>query len=124
VKTWSQADAIALCVMLESVVPEFGAHVALTGGNLYKTGERKDADVLFYRIRQQPQIKMEQMWKALEAHGFYRVSGFGWCHKATCWGRSVDCFFPEAQKDENGNEIEYNSGEELSDSDLLKELFT
>lgn len=105
---WTQAEAIALCRFLEEVVPAYGCHVALTGGTLYKDGIRKDCDVLFYRIRQWPQIRMDSMWTELEMRGFKKLSGFGWCYKAQYGGKNIDCFFPEAPRDENGDEIEYN----------------
>lgn len=100
---WTQPEALELCVELEKWCPEYGCHVALTGGLLYKQGPRKDCDVLFYRIRQRKNIDMEGLWNALSAVGFQKVSGFGWCYKATWRGKSVDCFFPE---EETG---EYNS---------------
>lgn len=106
---WTQQEAIDLCVILESVVPAHGAHVALTGGSLYKRGPRKDCDVLFYRIRQQPSIRMDDMWKELVHHDFQKISGFGWCYKAAYKGKPVDCFFPEVERDANGNEIEYGA---------------
>jgi hypothetical protein len=53
---WTQADAIALCRKIEEHVPDAGMHVALTGGCLYKDGTRKDADILFYRIRQADEL--------------------------------------------------------------------
>lgn len=101
-----------MCEVLESVVPEYGAHVALTGGCLYKTGRhgnavRKDCDILLYRIRQRKCIDMDGMWAALAMLGFLKVSGFGWCYKATYFGKPVDCFFPEGERDADGNEIEY-----------------
>lgn len=109
---WTQHQAIQLCCVLEDIVPEFGAHVALTGGNLYKSGVgilRKDADVLFYRIRQRKCIDMDGMWAALAKVGFEKVSGFGWCYKATYKDKQVDCFFPEGERDENGDEIVYGA---------------
>jgi hypothetical protein len=103
---WTQKQAIALCIVLESIVPTYGCHVALTGGNLYKHGPRKDCDVLFYRIRQEPRIRMDEMWTALEAVGFYKRKGWGWCYKAEYEGRNVDCFFPEeTNKGPNGEEL-------------------
>lgn len=33
---WTQQEAVDLCVIIESVCVEFGCHVALTGGLLYK----------------------------------------------------------------------------------------
>jgi hypothetical protein len=100
-----------MCVILESVTPDHGAHVGLTGGTLYKKGQRKDCDVLFYRIRQRKCIDMDAMWKELELHDFIKVSGFGWCYKAAYKGKPVDCFFPEGARDENGNEIEYGTAQ-------------
>lgn len=117
--SWSHDEAVAMCVAIEAVIPKFGAHVALTGGTLYKTGRRKDADVLFYRIRQWKCIKMQDMWDALEKIGFEMTSGMGWCYKATYQGKSVDCFFPEVERDENGDEIEY--GEEIEADTKLRQ---
>jgi hypothetical protein len=108
VKTpWTQADAIELCVKVEAICTVFGCHVALTGGSLYKQGPRKDCDLLFYRIRQQPGIKLNELWDALKLIGLDYVSGFGFCQKATYQGKPVDCFFPE-EKDGDP----YNSPEE------------
>jgi hypothetical protein len=92
---WTQEAALALCIELEKIAPAFGCHVALTGGLLYKTGMRKDCDVLFYRIRQTPEIDIDGLFDALAGIGFVKVKGFGWCHKAEYQGKPVDCFFPE-----------------------------
>lgn len=92
---WTQAEAIQLCQAIELIAPRFGAHVALTGGTLYKNGARKDCDILFYRIRQAPKIKVEELFNALELIGLVKLSGFGWCYKAIFQGKHVDCFFPE-----------------------------
>lgn len=114
--SWTQQRAIALCMALEAVTPEYGAHVALTGGCLYKIKpglrtpqHRKDCDVLFYRIRQRKCIDMDGMWEALVKIGFVKLSGFGWCYKAIYDGDPVDCFFPEMERDAYGNEIEYGN---------------
>lgn len=92
---WDQESAVALCQDIEAICPEFGCHVALTGGCLYKTGERKDCDILFYRIRQVETIDVDGLFEALAKIGVERASGFGWCIKATFGGRKIDCFFPE-----------------------------
>lgn len=98
--TWTQTEAVAMCVAIEAICPAFGCHVALTGGLLYKSGPRKDADILFYRIRQVEKINFEGLWEALKVIGFEKKSGFGWCYKATFKGKPVDCFSP----DENGGD--------------------
>lgn len=92
---WTQMEAIDLCVKVESVCPKFGCHVGLTGGLLYKSGVRKDCDIIFYRIRQCDKIDMDGLWNALNQIGLIKTSGFGWCYKAKFFGKSVDCFFPE-----------------------------
>jgi len=105
---WTQQEAIALCVKIESICPKFGCHVALTGGLLYKEGERKDCDLLFYRIRQVEEIDKEGLFTALLAIGVVEFKGFGWCHKAVAVPdgvefnkaevglyKSLDLFFPE-----------------------------
>lgn len=93
---WTQSEALALCVLVEQVAPDCGCHVALTGGLLYKDGPRKDCDLLFYRIRQEPTINMDALWLALEAIGIELQSGFGWVYKAAYQGKNIDCFFPES----------------------------
>lgn len=92
---WTQAQAISLCRLIEGICPEFGCHVALTGGCLYWDGERKDADIMFYRIRQLPDIDTAGLFAALAEIGVEKTGGFGWCHKATFEGRKIDFFFPE-----------------------------
>ena len=112
---WTQAHAIALCRQIEAICPEFGCHVALTGGCLYKDGERKDLDVLFYRIRQTPKIDHDGLFNALFRIGIEKTGGFGWCHKATFEGRNIDCFFPEEDGD-------YPLKDEIADPDYLRDL--
>ena len=96
-KKWTQSEAVKLCVEIESICPKFGCHVALTGGLLYKTGERKDCDLLFYRIRQVKEIDIEGLFDALLEIGLSQVSGFGWCYKCEYKGKPIDCFMPEEQ---------------------------
>lgn len=98
---WTHQQAVDLCKKIEAVCPAYGCHVALTGGLLYKDGERKDCDILFYRIRQCSEVNHKELFKALELLGVLKMlSGFGWCVKATCDYGSIDCFFPEEIKGE------------------------
>lgn len=104
---WTQAEAIALCCEIERKAPNVGCHVALTGGLLYREGERKDCDLLFYRIRQWDQIDKDSLFGILEEDfGIVVTSGFGWCHKAvTKDGKALDLFFPE--EDRTADEPDY-----------------
>lgn len=111
---WTQAQAIDLARLIEDVCPKFGCHVALTGGLLYKDGPRKDADFLFYRIRQVEEIDKEGLFTALAGIGITHVKGFGWCHKAKWREQPIDFFFP----DEDG---EYPPTVE-ADPDHLRDL--
>jgi hypothetical protein len=92
---WTQAEAIALCRKIEDVCPAFGCHVALTGGLLYKLGERKDMDIVFYRIRQVETIDVDGLFGALATLGIERLNKGSFCAKAAYRGRKIDCFFPE-----------------------------
>ena len=93
----TQNEAIELARKVEQICPQHGYHVALTSGCLYKDGDRKDCDLLFYRIRQCENPDHMTMFGDLASAGLLRMkSGFGWCIKAEAMdGRSVDCFFPE-----------------------------
>jgi hypothetical protein len=93
--TWTQDEAIDLCRKVEDIAPNFGCHVALTGGCLYKHGPRKDCDLLFYRIRQTPEIDREGLLTALKRIGLYMGNEHGWVQKASYEGKSVDLFFPD-----------------------------
>ncbi len=97
---WNQAEAINLCIQVEAICPAYGCHVALTGGVLYKAGERKDLDILFYRIRQVEKIDTDGLWPALERIGLVKKSGFGWCYKGIYDNKKIDMFFPEEQDGE------------------------
>jgi hypothetical protein len=93
---WTQAEAVSLCIVLERIAPTYGAHVALTGGTLYKAfeGPRKDVDILFYRIRQVDNIDEGGLIRALEEQGFAMGARLGWVQKANFGGKHVDLFFP------------------------------
>lgn len=116
---WTQAEAVALCREVEAIAPEFGCHVALTGGLLYKDGPRKDADLLFYRIRQVAQVDVDGLFSALGGIGLNKTGGFGWCHKALFNEKPVDCFFPE----EAGGEYQRASADTSEDDALFWESF-
>lgn len=97
---WTQEEAIKLCRAIERIAPEFGCHVALTGGCLYKFGHRKDLDILLYRIRQVNQIDWQGLWLALDDMGIKLQSDHGWCKKAVFNGNGIDFFDPEADAGE------------------------
>jgi hypothetical protein len=97
---WTQEEAIRLCRDIEAVCPPFGCHVALTGGNLYKDGHRKDCDVLFYRIRQVETIDQDGLFEALESIGVEFLYDYGFVVKARHNGKPLDCFFPEKPEGE------------------------
>ena len=46
-KTWNLASALEYCFYAEQKISAF-AHIGLTGGCLYKQGERKDLDLIIY----------------------------------------------------------------------------
>lgn len=98
---WTQAEAIALCRIVEGIAPRFGAHVGLTGGLLYKDGPRKDCDLILYRIRQAKEINFEKLQVELQKVGFGEFTGFGFCRKSTFFGKGVDFLCPEEDGEYN-----------------------
>ncbi len=116
ITNWIQSDALALCVQLERFAPSFGCHVALTGGLLYRTGPRKDCDIILYRIRQSPRIDYEGFFEAIKSAGVFKISGFGFCYKAIAHGKIVDFLCPE----EGGDEYPAaDPADKLTTADLL-----
>ena len=93
--SWTLQSAAYFCRIIESICPKHGCHVALTGGSLYKDGERKDCDILFYRIRQKERIDIESLKQEMQAMGIEIGEEFGWVHKAKYLGQPIDMFFPE-----------------------------
>lgn len=96
---WTQSQAIELCVKIEGICPNVGWHVALTGGLLYRQGNRKDCDLVFYRIRQSTEeleIAIDNLFARLESIGIHK-KGFatGFVQKVEYEGRQIDCLFPD-----------------------------
>jgi hypothetical protein len=91
----TQFLAIQLCTRLEDIAPEFGGHVALTGGCLYKAGERKDVDIMIYRSTDEPPFRWDAFFKqAKEVLGIELVHDFGFCKKARMGEITIDFFDP------------------------------
>lgn len=103
-KPWDLEKAVNLCRLLECIAPDYGAHVSLSGGCLYKDGNRKDVDIHFYRIRQIPAIDEPGLLKAIEIAGVKVIARFGWVIKASYYGDPVDLFFPEYKDRGNGGQ--------------------
>ncbi len=62
--------AVALCTEIEQFAPDYGAHIGLTGGYIYKLGSRKDLDIVVYRIRNKPEIDVIGFINRLNKMGF------------------------------------------------------
>ena len=104
--SWTHDEAVLMAVRIEQIAPNFDCHVALTGGTLYKCGPRKDADFLFYRVRQADRINMEGLLKALSEIGIDVYQDSGWVLKARHEQGDIDLFFPERPITEYPDELE------------------
>lgn len=105
VEPWTQGVAIEWCREAEKIAPEFGYHVALTGGCLYKEGARKDLDVVFYSIRGMQQDHAALLARLVEECligplGEADTSGFA--IKASLGSRPIDLLFPESSGNYGG----------------------
>ncbi len=93
---WTLPQALSLCRLIETVCPKYGCHVSLTGGLLLKDGERKDCDLVFYRIRHIPKINLELL-VALEGLGIIIKGGGGWRYVGEYNNKPIDLLFPEEE---------------------------
>jgi len=102
--SWSlNNDTLNFIGQIETIAQHHGAHVALTGGVLYKSDERKDIDIMFYRIRQSSKIDSKALFEELATTlGISVTKGQGWVYKATCERGDIDFFFPEQYKHNAG----------------------
>jgi len=91
---WNQRMAVELCRQLEDIAPEFGGHIALTGGCLYKDGARKDVDIMVYRSTDEPPFRWDDFFKHVASIGITLVHDFGFCKKASYRNMTIDFFDP------------------------------
>lgn len=93
-------DGILLCQMLYPALKQIGLFPALTGGVLYKGGNRKDIDIVIYRHRQDRssgwETTNEDIAKVLMDCGITITGFFGFTTKASWRGIQVDILNPES----------------------------
>jgi hypothetical protein len=98
VELWTLAEAIELCTLIEGVSPPYHAHPALTGGLLYKTGPRKDCDIVIYQHGEhdglRPGIDWDGLWRAFDSIGLALQTDYGYCKKCLWRGKQVDILDP------------------------------
>lgn len=89
---------IELCKLLHEKLKGAGFFPALTGGLLYKNGERKDIDIVIYRHREQVKFEMNQIEHLLSDCGLTDFIFYGFVTKAKWQGITVDLFNPESDE--------------------------
>jgi hypothetical protein len=109
-KLWSLDAAIEFARQVERVCKHHKSHVALTGGCLYKGGNRKDLDLVIYSDTENGNMEYFNLQCALQ-----QTFKFNWGVRGTRVlkahlkdGRIVDFIFPEneGEYDGHGNEEE------------------
>lgn len=81
---------------------DVGIFPALTGGLLYKDGERKDIDIVLYRHRQKiDSFEVVDFVKELGELGIEITGFYGFVTKAKWNGMTVDIFNPETASNLN-----------------------
>jgi hypothetical protein len=96
--SWTQQEAIDFATTVEQFAPDYGCHIALTGGCLYGEGERDDADFVFYRIRQTARIAIVGLFGKLAEIGVKVVADYGFVVKVVWNEKPIDFMFPEADR--------------------------
>lgn len=102
-KKVTQDQGIELCRKLYERLKPDGFYVALTGGLLYKDGERKDIDIIIYRNRQQVKFEIKDIESKLDECCLYDFEHYGFVTKCKFKGITVDLFNPET-------DIEFTDG--------------
>lgn len=104
----NQENGIKLCQKMYDKLSAYGYFPALTGGLLYKEGNRKDIDIVVFRHRQEVHsFEMLDIEHHLIDIGFYDFKYFGFVTKAKWRGFVVDLFNPET----DGSECSYGDVE-------------
>lgn len=90
--------AVDLCCMLEPLAAELSLHVALTGGCLYKEGQRKDIDIVLYSHDPDDQPSLASfLWLAYKRYGVLLLDGNGSRVRKCVWrGLAIDFIIPES----------------------------
>ena len=88
--------AVYQCAQLEKISTKYAFHIGLTGGCLYKNFNRKDCDIILYRIRQNHNPDLGGFFKELVSYGWSMEKHHGWVQKMKSpAGDDFDFFYPE-----------------------------
>ncbi len=100
----NQSKGLELCKILYKELNIIGVFPALTGGLLYKEGNRKDIDIVLYRHRQELDgFETKEIELILSRCGLTDFQYFGFVTKAKWQGVTVDLFNPETKSDDKEN---------------------
>ncbi len=93
---WDFEAGKLFCTFIEVIANQCGAHVALTGGVLYKDGPRKDLDIMFYRHKVSEPIDLIKLKTLMELENIiWAPRRQGRIHKAFFMNiYPIDMFFP------------------------------
>ncbi len=102
------SDGQKICKLIYETIGDCGFYPALTGGVLYKNGNRKDVDIVIFRNRQDVNaFEIIDLEGVLTDVGFYDFNHYGFVTKCKYNGIDVDLFNPETISDDNyGDENE------------------
>lgn len=88
---------LELCTILYNALRDRGYFPALSGGLVYKSGPRKDVDIVIYRHRQMHNsFEMHDIEDELVSCGLTNIEYYGFVTKAKFRGYDVDLFNPES----------------------------
>lgn len=94
----NQRTGIDICKALYEKMLPHGLFPALTGGLLYKYGDRKDCDIVIFRHRQNVQpFETKEINHILEECGFTEIRHYGFVTKAKMGIFDIDIFNPESK---------------------------
>tara|TARA_R110002020_G_scaffold225658_2_gene435748 strand:- start:1851 stop:2252 length:402 start_codon:yes stop_codon:yes gene_type:complete len=88
--------AVELCGLLYQKLEPLHIFPALTGGQLYKDGQRKDIDIILYRGSHGGALCQHDIYMELTECGIFMTANFGRVIKGHWQGYEIDLILPEA----------------------------
>lgn len=111
--------AIELCIKLYNNLSPIGIFPALTGGTLYKEGERKDIDLVIYTTEDltgEIKHKLNEISYYLDRAGLYDFKEFGAVTKCMYKGIEIDLLFAQMRDEYDQNKVQTTDNIPLSEA--------
>jgi hypothetical protein len=108
---WTAIQALEFLKKVEEFAPQYGYHVGLTGGVLYKDGPRKDLDMIIYPHNDPKNVPDDKGFEDALLNNLgiiIEAKHYGWLKKAKYGFCSIDMFY--LTRDRKGGSNNHGTG--------------